>query len=183
MTRLCLILVLGSFIVLSAGSAHAALEDNMNEAEFRAAGLHKLTDAELATLNRWLDKSAGPVKATPATPVASAPALAAPTQASPPKAPQSTVKEVTEFGQEQLEVPVAAEVPTAITARLKGEFRGWDGDTIFRLDNGQVWQQRVGGKYRSSKLMDPEVELEKGRFGYYLKVLSSGRSVGVKRIR
>ncbi len=148
----------------------------MNEAEFRAAGLHKLTDAELATLNRWLDNSAGHAKA--AASVASAPN--SPTTA---KTSQPPVKEVTEFGQEQLEVPVAAEVPSAITARLKGEFRGWDGNTIFRLDNGQVWQQRVGGKYRSSKLMDPEVEVEKGRFGYYLKILSSGRSVGVKRIR
>ncbi len=155
----------------------------MNEAEFRAAGLHKLTDAELATLNRWLDKSAVPAKAAPAAPVASAPTPAAPTQPTTAKTSQPPVKEVTEFGREQLEVPVAAEVPTAITARLKGEFRGWDGNTIFRLDNGQVWQQRVGGKYRSSKLMDPEVEVEKGRFGYYLKILSSGRSVGVKRIR
>jgi hypothetical protein len=175
MTRLCLILVLGSFIVLSAASAHAALEDNMNEAEFRAAGLHKLTDAELATLNRWLDKSAAPV--------ANAPTPAAPTQPTTAKTPQPPVKEVTEFGQEQLEVPVAAEVPSAITARLKGEFRGWDGNTIFRLDNGQVWQQRVGGGYRSIKMMNPEVVVKKGRFGYYLEILSSGRSVGVKRIR
>ena len=194
MTRLSFLLAVGFCFALSTDSVLAGVEDDMNEAEFRAAGLHKLTSAELVALNRWLDQTATPSTSNaaelssttaPARAAAQAPAESppAPIQPTISRTPQSPVKEVTEFGQEQLEVPVAAEVPTAITARLKGEFRGWDGNTIFRLDNGQVWQQRVGGKYRSSKLMDPEVEVEKGRFGYYLKVLSSGRSVGVKRIR
>src|SRR6056297_1835362 len=29
-----------------------------------------------------------------------------------------------------------------IRARITGAFSGWSGDTLFRLDNGQVWQQR-----------------------------------------
>jgi hypothetical protein len=96
---------------------------------------------------------------------------------------QTTAAPVTEFGEEQLAKPIPAEVPTEINARLIGEFRGWDGKTVFRLDNGQVWRQRVGGSYRSPRLNDPEVQVTKGRYGYYLKIMKSGRSVGVKRIK
>ncbi|MCR9258188.1 MAG: hypothetical protein NXH95_00560 [Pseudomonadaceae bacterium] len=168
MMRCAFLLFVTLSFALGAGSASAKLQDDMDEAEFRAAGLHKLSTAELAALNRWLNKAPQEPKAAPRA--AQAPA----TQAAP---------EVTEFGQEQLEVPVAAEVPIAIRAHIKGEFRGWDGKSIFRLDNGQVWQQRVGSRYRGPKMTDPEVEITKGRFGYYLKVLSSNRSVGVKRIQ
>jgi hypothetical protein len=28
-----------------------------------------------------------------------------------------------------------------IESRIEGVFEGWDGDTIFRLQNGQIWQQ------------------------------------------
>ncbi len=155
-------------LALCTGSAFAGLQDDMDEAEFRAAGLHKLSPEELAVLNRWLNKAPQQPQAAPNS-VETRVTKAAP--------------KVTEFGQEQLEVPVAAEVPSAIRAHIEGEFRGWDGKTIFRLDNGQVWQQRIGGRYRGPKMTDPEVEIVKGRFGYYLEVLSSNRSVGVKRIR
>lgn len=28
-----------------------------------------------------------------------------------------------------------------IETRIEGEFEGWDGDTVVRLDNGQIWEQ------------------------------------------
>lgn len=31
--------------------------------------------------------------------------------------------------------------PDVIESRIEGEFEGWDGDTIFELENGQIWQQ------------------------------------------
>lgn len=34
--------------------------------------------------------------------------------------------------------PTAAEV---IDSQIAGEFTGWDGNTVFRLMNGQIWQQ------------------------------------------
>lgn len=34
-------------------------------------------------------------------------------------------------------------------SRISGEFNGWDGDTVFELDNGTKWQQaRYRYKYR-----------------------------------
>jgi hypothetical protein len=43
----------------------------------------------------------------------------------------------------QKEVRPIAPVPgtSAIESTIEGEFEGWDGDTIFKLDNGQIWQQ------------------------------------------
>ncbi len=79
--------------------------------------------------------------------------------------------------------PTARRDAPAIAARIQGEFKGWKGNTVFRLDNGQVWRQRVGGRYRSPTLENPEVLIEKGAFGYYLKVLEADRSIGVKRVR
>ncbi|XOV81768.1 MAG: hypothetical protein ACFHXK_12905 [bacterium] len=186
MLRLSFTLLVGISAVLWAAIAHAELQKDMDEEEFRAAGLHKLTERELDLLNRWLGRSAvqqSSEAATTGRATGVKPDTADSDQNTSSEIAQPPGKDITEFGQEQLEVTVAPEVPSAIQARLTGEFRGWDGNTIFRLDNGQVWQQRVGGRYRSPKLTDPEVEVAKGRFGYYLEILSSGRSVGVKRIR
>ncbi len=146
------------------------LKDRMSAEDFAAAGLEKLSEAELAHLTRWLDGLRQP-PAAPAAPV--------PT----PAAPEPRLSAEERFGQEQIKAEPEPDVPAQINARIKGEFRGWDGKTIFRLDNGQVWQQRVGGRYRGKKRVDPEVVIEKGRFGYYLKLVDDGRSVGVRRLR
>lgn len=37
--------------------------------------------------------------------------------------------------------PPAGATPDVIESRIDGEFSGWEGETIFRLRNGQVWQQ------------------------------------------
>lgn len=70
-----------------------------------------------------------------------------------------------------------------IRHRIVGHFRGWDGKTTFTLDNGEVWHQRVPSRYFAS-LEDPEVEISRNPLGYYeLKVVESGRRVGVTRIK
>lgn len=70
-----------------------------------------------------------------------------------------------------------------IRHRIVGHFRGWDGKTTFTLDNGQIWGQRVPSRYFAS-LEDPEVEISRNPLGYYeLKVVETGRRVGVTRIK
>lgn len=76
-----------------------------------------------------------------------------------------------------------AEASHVITANIKQPFNGWDGDTVFYLDNGQVWRQRLGGRvaYQGD---DTAVEIKKNFMGFYkLHHLASGRSVGVSRVR
>ena len=163
---------------LFSSTALGAPLDEMSSAEFEKAGLDKLSPEELRYLKEYL--AAQPdVAITQTTAPAPAAQDARPSPSQPPR--KKTTDD--DFGKEQLEQTVDASVPEQIRSTLKGEFRGWDGNTTFRLDNGQIWQQRVGGRYRSPKRVQPEVVIERGRFGYYLKLVETGRAVGVKRIR
>jgi hypothetical protein len=70
-----------------------------------------------------------------------------------------------------------------IEARVRAPFEGWSGDTLFHLDNGQVWQQRLDGRFAYNG-SDREVVLDKNFFGFWrLTHVASGRRVGVTRVR
>ena len=70
-----------------------------------------------------------------------------------------------------------------VRRHIMGKFKGWTGKTVFRLDNGEVWKQRLGGRYAIS-LENPEVEISKNLFGFYeMKILKTGRRVGVTRVK
>jgi hypothetical protein len=124
----------------------------MSSEDFLAAGLDKLTPKEIDALNRWL------VRFT---------AKDAPELTRESEAVKEEVKRVEQEG---------------IKTRLVGEFRGWDGDTVFRLENGQVWKQRIKGRwfYRATA---PEVELKKNFLGFWeLRIVEANRAIGVTRI-
>jgi hypothetical protein len=72
-----------------------------------------------------------------------------------------------------------------ITGVLLDPFRGWEGSTIFRLDNGQVWQQAASDRYHTKPKNDVAVVIYKAPSGYFrLRVLDDeGAWVTVKRIR
>lgn len=77
----------------------------------------------------------------------------------------------------------AAEEAIRIEARIKPPFNGWTGETIFYLDNGQVWRQRLKGRY-FHRGDDTAVVIEKNLLGYFkMTVVSSNKSIGVTRIR
>lgn len=167
-------------ICLCAGAwAEGNLRERMSADDFKRAGLEKLTPEELTYLERWLTnkQSRAVTDVAPVSPGAARPTATEPASAPPAAPPEQR------FGLEQVEKAPEPDIPEQITARLKGQFRGWTGDTVFRLDNGQVWQQRVGGKYRSKKLTDPEVIVQRGRWGYYLKVVGVKRTIGVRRLQ
>ena len=71
-----------------------------------------------------------------------------------------------------------------IVARIEGDFRGWTGKTIFRLDNGQVWKQRLDNTYRYRGAANPQVRIERNWMGFYrMTVVNTGKSVGVSPLR
>ncbi len=73
--------------------------------------------------------------------------------------------------------------PDLIRSRIDGTFKGWrDNKTRFRLENGEIWEQRQSSTYITN-LESPEVIIKKRRFGYTMEVPAIGRSVHVKRIR
>lgn len=70
-----------------------------------------------------------------------------------------------------------------IVSVIQPPFNGWSGDTVFRLENGQVWQQRLGGNYpyRGS---NPEVRITKNFMGFYrMELTENGKAVAVKRLK
>ena len=82
----------------------------------------------------------------------------------------------------------SAEVHDAVAdfrmeARIVPPFSGWTGATVFRLDNGQLWRQRIKGRYIHSG-DDTSVVITRNFLGYYVMTLTaSGRSIGVEPVR
>ena len=90
--------------------------------------------------------------------------------------------EVEAAKQEIAEAPSEPAVSEPFEAEIQGRFAGWSGKTVFPLDNGQVWRQRHGGRYRHTD-DDQRVRIYKNLLGMWqMKVLSNGRSVPVRRI-
>lgn len=71
------------------------------------------------------------------------------------------------------------------TALIVGEFSGWTGRTVFRLDNGQIWRQAASDTYVSKPQNDVQVAVYKSRSGYWrLRVLDDiGAWVTVERLK
>lgn len=66
-----------------------------------------------------------------------------------------------------------------IESRIDGEFKGWEGETIYRLVNGQVWQQSTY-KYQYKYASMPQVVIYQAGSGY--KILVAGTTANVRRI-
>lgn len=67
-----------------------------------------------------------------------------------------------------------------IESRIDGEFKGWEGETIYRLVNGQVWQQS-SYKYQYKYAYMPQVIVYEVGGGY--KMLVAGTMANVRRVR
>lgn len=77
-----------------------------------------------------------------------------------------------------------SEVTTRVEARVTGNFSGWDGDTTFVLDNGQVWRQRMPGNFSYTGPANPLVVISENIFGFpVLKVSGTKRGIGVERVK
>ena len=97
-------------------------------------------------------------------------------------ADEPTDTEDNRWKQEIAEAPSEPAVSEPFEAEIQGRFAGWSGKTVFPLDNGQVWRQRHGGRYRHTD-DDQRVRIYKNLLGMWqMKVLSNGRSVPVRRI-
>lgn len=72
---------------------------------------------------------------------------------------------------------------TPVRRRIAGKFAGWSGKTTFTLDNGEVWRQRLPGRYAVT-LDNPEVEIYRNVLGFHeLRILKTGKKIGVSRIK
>ena len=68
-------------------------------------------------------------------------------------------------------------------SRIVGEFSGWSGSTVFRLENGMVWKQDENDRFRLQPVDSPMVTIKPGMFGSWrLSVEGHNRAVRVERI-
>ena len=155
-------------LALAQSQSFSSLEERMTAKDFREAGLDKLSDAELAALNAWIERNVRLADPAVAAAVASGQLPAAGTAA--PAAAQDRVG----FENERRE---------EFTSSIAGTFKGWYGKTVFELENGQVWQQVEDDRYPMT-VENPTVRITPGAFGSWrLKVDGFNRTTLIKRIR
>ncbi len=143
----------------------------MSVADYRATGLEKLSDAQIKALSAWfanyqkqhpMNCAQGAAQASPKT-----------------TAKLAAGKPATAAGSNQK----SKNSGDAITSRISGTFTGWYGGTVFKLDNGQTWQQTDESTMTIAAMQHPEVTIAKGLFNvYYLQVKGLLSSVPVQQI-
>lgn len=173
------------------GTRSFDLRDVMTVSQYHQAGLDKLSPDEIAALNAAVSQgpSASTTAATPA-PAAPAPmpvpAVAAAAPSVPmlapaaPATPAPPAVSNASFGKEMM-AQVAADAPETLTSTLPGRFRGWNGNAVFRLADGQVWVQAGPGMFETD-LQNPTVIIKRLKFGYLLTVPGQTQTVFVRRI-
>jgi len=68
-----------------------------------------------------------------------------------------------------------------IKGKIDGDFEGWEGETIVKLTNGDIWQQtEYYNKYHYA--YSPEVILVRDGSGYKMKVDGVSKAVSVQRL-
>lgn len=71
---------------------------------------------------------------------------------------------------------------SVIDTEISGEFEGWSGETIFKLSNGQIWQQ-AEYDYEYEYEYNPKVMIYRKGGEYRMKVEGLEVTVAVKRIK
>ena len=151
-----LVLALSSMAAAIAQQGFSTIEERMTGREFTEAGLDKLSDEELATLNQWLRSH--------------------------------SVATLDNVNQEYSDTrgfetqAMAALDDGDVVSPIKGEFRGWTGDTVFELENGMIWQQAEGGTFNIPPTNGAVAVIDKGVFNAWrLKIDGYNQTVRVKR--
>lgn len=143
------------------------LQQQMSPAEFKAAGLDKLSPAELTALNGWLQGKVA--------------AVAADTR-------EQVREQAREEGRQEVIVKnrgffdFGSNEP--ITSTLQGEFRGFGKARRFVLANGQEWEQSDDTVLSGVRKTNPEVSISPGLLGvWYLRVDGVNTRAKVRRTK
>lgn len=71
---------------------------------------------------------------------------------------------------------------TIIESYIDGTFEGWDGDTLFKLRNGQIWEQ-ASYSYTYHYAYSPEVLIYSTAGGYKMVVEGVSETIYVRRLK
>lgn len=71
---------------------------------------------------------------------------------------------------------------SVIETQIDGEFEGWEGETIFKMMNGQIWQQSSYA-YLYHYAYSPQVIIYKSSGGYIMKVDGVAETINVVKLK
>ena len=78
--------------------------------------------------------------------------------------------------------PLSPTTPPVVESTIDGQFEGWDGETIFKLSNGQICQQ-IEYNYHYHYAYMPKVIIVKTGTGYKMQVDGVRKAISVKRLQ
>lgn len=78
--------------------------------------------------------------------------------------------------------PPNAQAASVIETKIDGDFEGWEGETVVKLMNGQVWIQ-TEYYYEYHYAYMPDVLIYQSGGGWKMKVEGVGKAVGVEQLR
>ncbi len=155
------VLVVG--ILATSAAAQEKFTERLTVEERKLAGLDQLTPEQLAALDALVkrDRESGEKRVR---------------------------EEVTREVKAQAKVEVKKEeeekqlAETRVLSRIVGRYDGWEGTTVFKLENGQVWRQASPDVHYVKSLESPAVLIEKVYGGWRLYDQNGGwvRVVRVK---
>jgi len=94
----------------------------------------------------------------------------------------SWIQSYTTHVAEVLTEATSPHTPDVIESRIEGDFEGWEGETVFKLDNGQIWQQSSYA-YTYHYAYRPEVLIYKTGGGYKMKMEGVDETIYVRRLK
>lgn len=166
MRRLALAALISASLALVAPCVFAqqfsTLEERMSSADFKAAGLDKLSPEELARLNAFIRSEVDKTTAV---------------------ARQEGMREQDRNDAAKMGFRNYHGDVDTISSSIVGDFRGWSGGTHFVLANGQEWRQLDADVF-SIHLNNPGVTISPGLMGtWFLKVDGYGSTTKVERVK
>jgi hypothetical protein len=125
------------------------LKKTMPAEDYDSAGLKKLSPEERARLDEYIREylSSGTKKA----------------------AARAAAEAVDRAVEEKKAAP-----PSVIESKIVGPFNGYNGQTIFTLENGQKWRQVQRDSANFPKIDSPRVVIVKDQVGYRMYIVGGG---------
>ncbi|HEY0335578.1 MAG TPA: hypothetical protein VGC74_18055 [Stenotrophomonas sp.] len=157
--------------VFAQRTVNGDLQQQMTSAQFKAAGLDKLSAQELASLNNWLQG-----KVATESQAAAKAATAAALESAREEGRQEVITKNRGFFDFGRSDPIESTLP--------GQFRGFGKGNRFVLANGQEWEQTDSASYSGPRKSDLTVKLKPGVAGvWYLQVQGVNTQPKVRRVK
>ncbi len=154
----CSVFLLAALVsTLEAQETSLKIERLMTPDELRESGVAKLTTQQRDALNHWLNRYTRLVVSV--------------TKSSKSKAPSAPI--IGRYG---------SGCSPAIESSISGDFEGWEGETVFKLDNGQIWEQ-AEYDYTYDYEYHPDVTIYQTPSGCRMKVEGLEETILVRRIK